>query len=134
MQGKLVGLYSNVEKKSNPSPIYIGQSVYISHEKTYGIFIGYDKDKNYNNCWVFHLGPDGEYDQFGYELDDLGYVLEPDKETVSGTRLYYGPFRKKEFAGTLSEKYVEDNQRGMIKEVEALTKLDKKNEKNNEKN
>lgn len=116
-----------MEKKSHPAPFYIGQSVYIPAEKKYGIFIGFNDNQSYDNCWVLYEDPDGGYEQFAHELNDMGYVLMPDTETVSGTRIYYGPFRKPTFTGTLVEKYVLEHLKEMITEIKNLTKTEKKN-------
>lgn len=117
-----------VEKRSSPSPVYIGQAIFLANEKQYGIFTGYNHDDDYSNAiWIFHEGEDGEFDQFAHETHEISYVLVPDKETVSGTRIYYGPFRKPTFIGYLDDKFVKDNQKAMIAELKSLSKAEKKN-------
>ena len=128
MQTKFLG-QGPIEKKSNPSPVYIGQSIYIAEEKRYGIFVGYNQDTDYtNSIWVFHEGEEeGEFDQFAYEPEVISYILMPDKSNVSGTRIYYGPFRKPTFIGYLGDKFIEDNQKALIAELKGLAKAEKKN-------
>ena len=101
--------------------MYVGQVVNMPKLNKFGVFVGY-ADKLNKNCWVFYTNEEGENDVYAHDLEDMSYIMTDDKDTISGTKIYYGPFRRKTLVGCLTNKYIEDNEGAFVKELNRLSK------------
>lgn len=75
---------------------YPGQIVYIANKKELAVFLGkvYSKAQNriYDYEVLLHNSEEpGDSEIQHFELQELGFVIQPDPTAVTGTRIYYGP-------------------------------------------